>query len=56
MKTWQKILAIAGGAIVGGLGVASVVYPESGQIFGAISGSIGLIITTITGVALIKGE
>lgn len=56
MKTWQKIVAIIGGAVVGGLGVAAVLYPDMAQLFGGISGSVGMLITTVTGVALVKGE
>ena len=56
MQTWQKIVAIAGGAIVGGLGVAAIVYPSMSQIFGGVSGALGLLIATMTGISIVKGE
>lgn len=56
MSLWKKIAAIVGGAACGGLGVAAIVYPDQAVIFASVSGAIGLIITALTGVALVSGE
>jgi hypothetical protein len=56
MSTSKKIIAILGGALVGGLGVAAIVYPNNSALFGGISGAIGILIAAITGISLVKGS
>lgn len=56
MKPWQKIVAICGGAITGGLGVAILVYPEFATIGASIIVAVSTLVTGITGYALAKGD
>lgn len=56
MSITKKIIAIVGGAVVGGLGIAALVFPENAVVFGSVSGAIGILIGGLTGISLLKGE
>lgn len=53
-KTTKIILAISGGAVVGGLGVAASIYPQWGAIFAAASALTAMITAAMTGFTITK--
>jgi uncharacterized membrane protein YdbT with pleckstrin-like domain len=48
------ILAVIGGAIVGGLGVLATIYPQFNMIIAAAQGLVALGVATMTGIAVTK--
>ena len=56
MKTWQKVMVVAGCAINGGLGGAILVQWGPTQIFGGVIAVIALAVGTFTGISIAKGE
>ena len=55
MSKKNIIIAIAGGAIVGGLGVASMIYPSNAALLVSCSAIVATVVATITGLQ-IKGS
>lgn len=55
MSKKNIIIAIAGGCVVGGLGVAIMIYPSQGAILAGAAGLVAAIVASITGFN-IKGE
>ena len=55
-KKTKIIIAILGGAAVGGINVCSVIWPGQALIFGAASALVAMIAATITGIAVTKVE
>lgn len=56
MKTTTKIFVIIAGCAIGGLSAATLVYPVYAAIFSGGSGFISLVVVTLTGISLAKGE
>lgn len=56
MTTSKKVIIIVGSALVGALGGAAIAFPDLSVIFASVSGLVGLIVATITGVSLVKGD
>ena len=48
------LLAIVGGALVGGLGVCATVWPQYNMLIAAAQGLVALAAATITGIAITK--
>jgi len=53
-KKVKIILAISGGALVGGIGVCGIIWPEYGVLCASASSLIALSVATVTGVTITK--
>lgn len=51
-KTWKIVIAVVGGAIVGALGVCTVIWPELKAIFLTASALVTMIIGFLTGISI----
>lgn len=56
MKMSTKIMIIAAGAAIGGLNASVLVWPPYAAIFSGASSLISLVIVTLTGISLVKGN
>lgn len=53
-KKAKIIVAIGGGAVVGGLGVCATIWPTQGIIFASASGLVAMIVASLTGFTITK--